>query len=168
MLHTTNTLIDNYDVQITNTKGDFTIHTEASKVDRAVLISVLNPHYEDITQTYTHLQGVQKEDSDNKEFLPVHVIFGASEYVNIKTKKDAKVGQKGEPVAEYTDFGWVIITGGIKGTSNCLMLTRSAEANYAQLCSLDVLGLKEDASSMDNDIYQRFKDQLGRNEEGWY
>ena len=48
------------------------------------------------------------------------------------------------------------------------MLTRSAAANYAQLCSLDVLGLKEEASSMDNDIYQRFKDQLGRNEEGWH
>ena len=108
------------------------------------------------------------EDSDNKEFLPAHVISEASEYVNIKPKKDAKVEQKGEPVAEYTDFGWVIITGGINGTSNCLMLTRSAKANYAQLCSLDVLGLKEDAPSMDNDIYQRFKDQLGKNEEGWY
>ena len=47
-------------------------------------------------------------------------------------------------------------------------LTRSAEADYAELCSLDVLGLKEDASNGDNDIYQRFKDQLGRNEEGWY
>ena len=48
------------------------------------------------------------------------------------------------------------------------MLTRSAEANYAELCSLDVLGLKEDTSNGENDIYQRFKDQLGRNEEGLY
>ena len=48
------------------------------------------------------------------------------------------------------------------------MLTRSAEVDYAELCSLDVLGLKEDASNVDNDIYQRFKGQLGRNEEGWY
>ena len=29
------------------------------------------------------------------------------------------------------------------------------------------LGLKEDMSNMHNDIYQRFKNQLGRNE-GWY
>ena len=101
MLHTSNTSIDIYNVEITNTKCDRAkLIAEVSKVDRAVLIPMLNPHYEDIIQTYTHLQGVKMEDSDNKEFLPVHVIFGASEYVNIKTKKDAKVGQKGEPVAE--------------------------------------------------------------------
>ena len=105
MLHTTNTLIDIYDVEITNTKGDFTINAEVSKVDRAELIPMPNPHYKDIIQTYTHLQGVQMEDSDSKEYLSVHVILGASEYANIKIKVDVKVGQKGEPVAEYTAFG---------------------------------------------------------------
>ena len=45
------------------------------------------------------------KDSDSKEYLPVHVILGASKYANIKTKGDVKVGQKGEPVAEYTAFG---------------------------------------------------------------
>ena len=124
-----------------------------------------NPHYEDIIQTYTDLQGVQMEDSDNKEFLPVHVILGASEYANIKRKRGIKVGQKREPVTEYTTRGWVIIAEGKKRTSNCLKLTRSAEADYMELCSLDVLGLKEDASKMDSDIYKQFKDQLGRNEE---
>ena len=167
MLHTSNTFIDIYDVEITNTKGDFTVNTEVSKVDRAELIPMPNPHYKDIIQTYTHLQGVQMEDNDTKEYLPVHVILGASEYANIITKGDVKVGQKGEPVAEYTAFGWVIIAGGKKRTSNYLMLTSSAEADYAELCSLVVLGLKEDASNGDNDIYQRFKDQLERNEEGW-
>ena len=52
--------------------------------------------------------------------------------------------------------------------SNYLMLTRSAEADYAEVCSLDILGLKEVASNVGNDIYQRFKDQLGRNKEGRY
>ena len=47
------------------------------------------------------------------------------------------------------------------------MLTRSAEADYVKLCRLDALGLKEDASDVDNDIYQRLKDQLEINEEGW-
>ena len=70
--------------------------------------------------------------------------------------------------AVYTAFRWVIIPGGEKRTSNYLMLTRSAEADYAEQCSLDVLGLNEDTSNLDNDIYQRFKDQLGKNEEGWY
>ena len=82
------------------------------------------------------------EDSDNKEFLPVHIILRASKYANIKTKKDIKVGQKGEPVAEYTAFGWVIIAGSKKRTSNCLMSIRSADFDYAELSTLDVLGLK--------------------------
>ena len=73
-------------------------------------------------------------------------------------KKDIKVGKKGETAAKYAAFGWVIIARGKKRTSNCLMLTRSAEADYAELCSLDVLDLKEDASNMDNDIFQQFKD----------
>ena len=63
MLHTTNTLIDICDVEITNTKGDFTINTEVSKVHRAELILIPNPHCdEDIIQTYTHLQGIKMED----------------------------------------------------------------------------------------------------------
>ena len=92
----------------------------------------------------------------------------ASEYGNIKTKRDIKVGQKGEPVTEYNAFAWVIIAGGKKRTSSYLMLNRSAEADYAELFSLDILGLKKDAYDVDNNINQRFKDQLGRNEEGWY
>ena len=97
MLHTTNTLTDIYDMEITNTKGDFTINTEVSKVDRAELISMPNPHYEYIIQVYTHLQGVQMEDSNNKEYLPVHVILGAtSKLANIKKKKTKKKHQSGE------------------------------------------------------------------------
>ena len=47
----------------------------------------------------------------------------------MKTKKDIKVRQKGERAAEYTAFGWVIIAGDMRRTSNYLMLTRSAEAD---------------------------------------
>ena len=115
MLHPTNTLLDIYNIEITNTKVVFAINTKVGKVDRAELISMLNPHYEDIIQTDTNLQGVQMEDSNNKEFLPVHVILGPSEYTNNKRKKDIKVGQKGELVA-----GWVIIVGGKKRISNFL------------------------------------------------
>ena len=59
VLHTTNTLIDMYDVEITNKKGDFTINTEVSKVDRAEMISTPNPHYKDIIPVaeYTAFDG---------------------------------------------------------------------------------------------------------------
>ena len=77
MLHPTNTLIDIYDVKIKNTKGGYTINTKLSKVDRAELISMPNPHYKFIINTYAHLQGVKMEDSEDKKYLPVHVIFRA-------------------------------------------------------------------------------------------
>ena len=91
MLHTTNTSVYIFDVEITNINSDFTMNMEFSKVDRAELISMPNPHYKDIIQTYTHLEGVQTENNDNKEYLPGHVILEASEYANIKTKRDIKV-----------------------------------------------------------------------------
>ena len=71
-----------------------------------------NPQHEYVIQIYTHLEEVHMEDSNNKEFSKVHVILGASEYVNIKTKKYIKVRQKGEQIAEYTAFGRAIIAGG--------------------------------------------------------
>ena len=95
-------------------------------------------------------------------------MLGESEYANVKTKKGIKFGQERKSVVEYTTFGWVIIAEGKKRISNFLMLTRSVEADHADLCSLDVLGLKEHTSNMENDIYQQFKDQLQRNEGGWY
>ena len=37
-----------------------------------------------------------------------------------------------------------------------------------ELCQLVVLGLKESKPKEANRVYQEFKDQLGRNEAGWY
>ena len=54
----------------------------------------------------THLQGVQKQDSDDKEFLPVCVTLEASEYVSIKTKKGMRVGKKGERLFLGTSICW--------------------------------------------------------------
>ena len=149
MLHTTNGLIDIYDVEITNTKDDSTIDTEVSKVDRAELISMPNSHYEDIIQTNTHLQGVQIEDSNKKEFLLVYVILEASEYASIKTERHQSWAKR-------------------RQEENQQLLNTSAEADYAELCNLDVMRLKEGTSNMDSDIDQRFKDQLGRNKKGCY
>ena len=87
MMHTTNTLTDIYNMEIANTKANFTISKEVSQV-----ISMPNPHNKDIIQAYTHLQGVQMEDNDNKEFLPVHL-----EHQNMpksKQKRTSKLGKK--------------------------------------------------------------------------
>ena len=167
MLHTTNTKIEVYEVQISNMKDSFQINTEVSKVDKQELISLPNPHYQKIIQQFSHLKGIQMEDGDTKHYLPVHVILGASEYTKIKTRTAVRVRKSGEPIAEYTRFGWTIMAGGKEKGYNHMMLTRSSEADYAELCNLDVLGLKEESNCMDDVVYSEFKDQLGRNKEGW-
>ena len=168
MLKTTNVKVEIYELEIYNTEGNFFINTEVSKVNKPELVTLPNPRYESIIQQYQHLKGVKMEDNDNKDYLPVHVILGAADYTKIKTKQASRVGYPGEPVAEKTAFGWTLIAGGIESKQHHLLLTRSTEADYAQLCSLDVLGLQEESSSKDHEVYREFQDQLGRNKEGWY
>ena len=52
--------------------------------------------------TYDHLEGIQMNDRDTKPELPVHVIFGASDYVKIKMRKCPRVGTINVPIAEQT------------------------------------------------------------------
>ena len=49
-----------------------------------------------------------------------------------------------------------------------MLLARDTEADYAELCKLDVLGTKEKNESRNDEIYQEFKEQLGRDENGCY
>lgn len=60
----------------------------------------------------THLRGIRIDDNDQKENLPIHVILGASEYALIKTQTLARVGVLGQPIAEKTKVGWVIMSPG--------------------------------------------------------
>ena len=52
------------------------------------------------------------DDISEKTELPVYLILGASEYARIKTSTNPCAGKPGEPVAEYTKFGWTIISPG--------------------------------------------------------
>eukprot|EP00794_Sanderia_malayensis_P017914 gene17914-19691_t len=109
MLSTVNKQIEIYNVQVNNLKGDFKLEIDASKADRGVLLSVKNPRYQDVLKIYPHLQGITMDDVDQKPELPVHLIFGASEYAKIKTDTKAKAGKSGEPVGEHTRLGWTLI-----------------------------------------------------------
>ena len=63
-------------------------------------------------QEFRHLKGANMDDTDNKANLHMHMILGASEYTRIKTKHVLRIGTPGEPIAEYTAFGWTIMPGG--------------------------------------------------------
>ena len=47
-------------------------------------------------------------------------------------------------------------------------LTKSSAADFEQLCSLDVLGLKDSQESDQGSLYDEFLKQLDRSKKGWY
>ena len=93
----TPTHIEIYEVQMTKVEGNFNINTELSKVIKPNLI-FFQTHATKI-HWYSHLKGVQMNDKDEKTELPIHVIAGASEYSQIKTNRNIRIGNRTD------DFG---------------------------------------------------------------
>ena len=132
-----------YEVKITKAKGSFTINTKVSEVNKLNLSSLPNPCYKDIIQHYSHLKGIQMNDNNEKTELLIHVI---------------RIGNRGESVTEYTEFGGTIVYGGQETTKIHILVTRGREAGYVELCQLDVLSLEERKSNYTGKIFHEFKD----------
>ena len=92
--------VEIFQVQVSSTSGDFCLDTEVTKVDKSQLLSLENPRYEQCLAKYAHLKGIEMEDKDSKDIMPVHLILGASDYAKIKTETAACVGALGEPIGE--------------------------------------------------------------------
>lgn len=73
-----------------------------ASVERGQLVSLGNPNYMDLIQSYPHLEGITMNDTDRKARLPIHLILGASEYAKIETNTPAKIGTPGQPITELT------------------------------------------------------------------
>ena len=168
MMCSTNQKIYQYDVKISSIVGDFNMAASVSKVDRSVLLTIPNPRYADKIHQYSHLQGVVMNDEDKKPELPIHLILGASEYSRIKTDTKPRIGKTGEPVAELTSLGWTMMSAGKEARMGSVYLTRTSSTDYEQLCSLDVLGLQDKPDGDQQSVYEDFKEQLRRSDEGWY
>jgi hypothetical protein len=72
------------------------------------------------------------------------------------------------PVAEKTALGWTIMSPGREINHSFLMFTKSSQEDYMHLCSLDVLGLEDRAEGHQGSVYQEFKEQLTKREDGRY
>ena len=160
--------INVYEVEISDVAEKFSIKSEVNGVARKVPLNLPNPKYQEVVHANAHLKGVRMEDNDIKEILPVHVILGASSYSVIKTSTPTRVGKAGEPIAEKTSLGWVIMSPGREGTHSALVYTRSSHDDYMQLCSLDVLGVEDRPEGDQQSVYEEFKEQLVQREDGRY
>ena len=124
MLHSTSQKIEIYEVQISNVNGDFAFLTTVNKIKKSVLLSLPNPSYKQIIERYPHMKDVTMEDMDQKPELPIHMVLGASDYTKIKTKTLPRIGELGDPVAEFTALGWTIMSPGKEMELSSIYLTK--------------------------------------------
>ena len=106
--------------------------------------------------------------NDLKAVIPVHIILGVNNYTKIKTQERPRVRPEGEPVAELTKLGWVVVSPGNSSEVTNLLFSKTSLHDYENLCSLDYLGIEENHVKSDDLIYDKFRKQLGRNSKGYY
>ena len=94
--------------------------------------------------------------------------LGASDYLCIKTDEPSRVGNTGDPVAEKTKFGWTIIAKGNEIDYTALLLAQTSQRDYEQFCPLDVLEIADHPEHDQTDVYTEFREQLVKNNQGWY
>ena len=86
----------------------------------------------------------------------------------MSTTEPQRVGREWNPVASYTKLGWSITSPGKEIDTTSMFLTQTSRVDYEDLCKLDVLRLADSPSGDQSVVYDEFKEQLRRSEEGWY
>ena len=163
------TRIEMYDTEVCSLDESHKIHVKLAKVDKPELLSIKYPGYDKLICEHDHLRGVTMDDRDTKQQLPVHLVSGNGEYARIKTSTKPLVGRgDGEPVAEKTKFGWVIMSPGIDFDRGTMLMTQTSQSDFENLCRLDVLGLADSMENDQNVVYDDFKERLVRNSSGYY
>ena len=116
MIHSIVRKIDVIEAQIKDATGSLPSKSEVSKVEKETLLSLPNPNYE-----------------------AGHLIFGTSDYTKIKVQVMPRVRQPGNPVAELTHFGWVLMSPGKEVETKILMRAKTVIDHGENLYRLDVL-----------------------------
>jgi hypothetical protein len=57
---------------------------------------------------------------------------------------------------------------GVEFDKNTMLLTQTSQADFENLCRLDVLGLADSSENDQDVVYDDFKENLMRNQAGWY
>ena len=144
MLMSTKTVrMEIYELTAESLDGQHKMPVNFIKINKAELLSVENPHYADLVRDNAHLSEVKIADSDTKDQLPVHVIFGSGEYARIRTETKPQVGDEGKPIAELTKMGWFIMSPGTEFVRNTMLYSQTSQSDYEELCRMDELGLAD-------------------------
>ena len=123
-------------IQEVNEKYSF--NTELNKLEREVLLTLPNLKYSEILKKYPHLKEVHMNDTDENKQLPVHIIKRASNFAKIKMEKSPRVGKVGEPIAELTKMGWVMMSPARESDVVSALYTQTSVSDYEKLCSTDI------------------------------
>ena len=79
------------------------------------------------------------------------------------------IGEPGQPVAELTKFGWIIMSPGKEPLDlTNVLLSQTSHVDYEELCRLDVFGLSDTPSSDQSSLYAESKEHLVLHEEGLF
>ena len=113
LLGVTTTKLSEYDLCLQAVKGDFSLYTRVTRIDKRGLLMLDNPRYAERIAHHSHLYGIELDDQSQDERLPVHMILGSNEYAQIRTRTQPREGHRGEPLAEFTRFGWALMAPGI-------------------------------------------------------
>ena len=133
----------------------------------------LNSRYSDTIREYPHLKEVEMDDKNQKKQLPIHLISGVSDYTKIKSDCKRRKGILIEPVDEFTNLGWTLISAGAVINTTVMFFAKSSLLGYEKLCGIDVLELgllelKAREDNSDGSVYSEFKEQLKQTEQGYY
>ena len=145
-------------MQVSSASGNFCLNAEVTKVDKHQLLSLENPRYEQCLANYALLEGIEMEDQDSKDILPMYIILGASDYTKIKTETPARVGAFGEPIGEETKLGWTIMSPGKEVDLSPMFFTQTSHVDYDELCKLDILGLADAPTGDQAEVYSELRE----------
>ena len=82
-------------------------------------------------------------ENQAKATLVIHVFVGASNFTKIKTRERPRIGEIGDPAAELTKLGRVIMSPEKESSHSNVLLITAAINTYEEPCSLDVKGLSD-------------------------
>jgi hypothetical protein len=172
MYGTVDKVVEFYEVTLESLAvSGYEITIECINAEKEVLTTLPNPRITDLKRRNPKLKRVSLcKEKTTSECMPVHVMLGVSDFQRIRTNGSLILGNNpdSDAGAEFTMLGWAGFGGKQQGTRVVKqLLLHTAREEFEKLCNLDVLGV---ADPIDKEVFvhENFKQQLEKNEEGFY